>query len=176
VTALHRVLAGWGAMVLTWGLLEGVTLLAHGQKARAVQAALQTPQVLRAQVAYAPSPSPPTVTLWLAAGTDPQEVVERLSSRLVPLLGTVPRWRLVGPAQESLAKALDSLSLAVQEGLATGQYVPMAQEVARLAHRQGLRAQVEVDSMGAYLSLRDAHGGEAYAFYPRLPQPQGVSP
>jgi hypothetical protein len=166
----RRALAALAAGALTFALLSGGAAALHQTLvASPLAAAMRVAGVRGYSLVQTGAAGGPVVVVRLRDGVDLEVLCETLRSRLTPILGTTPTLVVRGPGQSALVGALEAVALPVAQGVATGQFVPMARAVAALARARGLTARVEVDAAAVYVTLTPAsgRGGAAYALFTR---------
>lgn len=171
----RRVAAGALALVATFGLLSaGAAVARQATVTSPVARAMRLGAVTGYRLDTA-SPTP-ALTVRLASGVDLERVCQSLEGRLAPVFGQAVAITPVGPGQTRLRGLVEALAVPVAQGIATGQFVSMANSVRRLAAADAVRAEVEIDAGAVYVTLRpDAGGGSAYALFPRAAAGAGAA-
>ena len=109
--------------------------------------------------------SPGTVHVTLSRVSDIETTYTALAARVAAL---APGAAIVvaGTSDGRIAAAAQDLSFPIAQGLATGQFVAMRQNVLDDARRDRVTARIYIDQQNVYLALYDqAH--TAYFIYPR---------
>ncbi len=170
----RRVAAGILALVATFGLLTAGAAVAHEAT---VTSPVARAMRMRGVSAYRldTASQAPALTVDMTNGVDLEAMCQALSGRLVPVFGQAPAITPIGPGQSRLRGLVEAAAVPVAQGIATGQFVAMADAVRSLAAKDGVRARVEVDTSAVYVTLVPRHGSEAYAVFTRPPQAAGAA-
>jgi len=165
---VRRTLTAIAAMAATFALLLGGQALAHRAMVSTPLAAAMRLSGVRAYSVSQPGAAPAVVQVHLASGVDLAPTIATLTARLAPILGASVEVVPVGPAQDAMRGAVETLALPVEQGISTGDFVSMAVSVRAQAAALGDAARVEVDARAVYVTVhRRAGGGDAYAVFAR---------
>lgn len=162
---VRRIAAAAAALLVTLAVLFGAQRwLFQTQTSTPLQQALQkTAGVQRVSLDFAQSPGTVEVTLGRVADL---ETTYQALSRRVQALASGATIVVRGSPDGRLDAAAQDLSFSIAQGLATGQFVAMRQDVLAGARRDGVEARIYIDQQNVYLALYDpAH--VAYYIYPR---------
>jgi len=138
-------------------------LFATQTQAPLKQRLLTVPQVESVSLELSASPQVVLVTLGRVA--DLHETAQTLTEK-IKAFAPEATLRVRGHADATLSSAEEDLSFPVQQGLASGQFVEMRQEVLQEAMKLQVTARIYIDANDVDLALYD-RGHAAYYIYPR---------
>lgn len=109
--------------------------------------------------------SSPSVTVRLGNVSNLQSTYQTISQK-IHSLAPGATLKVQGTSDAALANAAQVLSFAIEQGIATGQFVQMRKDVLSEAAKLHITAKVYVDSKYVYVALYD-HSRSAYFVYSR---------
>ena len=162
---VRRVVVLAVALALTLGILFGLQhWIFLTQTSQPLQSQLQKmPHVKKVTLNL--SSSSPSVNIVLGSVPDLETTYHSIAAK-VQQASPGTAVHLAGSSAQVLANADQVLSFPIEQGMATGQFVTMRQDVLQEAANLHVTARVYVDSRNVYLALYE-HGQAAYFIYSR---------
>lgn len=102
--------------------------------------------------------NPPTVYISSSEIKDLQDVYLKTDKIVYQNLGSEYRTVLSDKRTDKLSGLFDKCSFVIQEGIATGEFQEMDNQVRDLAELEGVQCHLTIDSSNIYLELKDEQG------------------
>ncbi|MDA8345749.1 MAG: hypothetical protein M0Z66_09735 [Thermaerobacter sp.] len=153
------------ALALTLGVLFGLQhWIFLTQTKMPLQAQLERMSQVK-RVTLNLSSSTPSVNVVLGSVADLETTYQSIEAK-VQKLAPGAALHIAGGTDKALTNASQVLSFPVEQGMVTGQFVEMRQDVVHDASNLHVTARIYVDSQNVYLALYD-HDKAAYFIYSR---------